>query len=90
MYIPLYPIFFVLLFSCAFINTTRDHPYITSAKGLEGWVGSEKLQFWLTFSTVFTLKYWVSGQWAKLYTPSTLYIDLILLHTQLIVCAKKC
>ena len=26
----------------------------------------------------------------KLYIPSTLYIDLILWHTQLIVCALKC
>ena len=26
----------------------------------------------------------------KLYTPSTLNIDLILWHTQLIVCAVKC
>ena len=30
----------------------------------------------------------VSG--SKLYTPSTLNIDLILWHTQLIVCAEKC
>ena len=28
-----------------------DHPYITPAKGLSGWVG-EKWQFLLTFSTI--------------------------------------
>ena len=28
-------------------------------------------------------------KWAKLYTPSTLNIDLILWHTQLIMCAAK-
>jgi hypothetical protein len=31
----------------------RDHPYITSAKGLGGWIW--KMQVWLTLSTVFIL-----------------------------------
>ena len=31
----------------------------------------------------------ISKQWAKLYMPSTLNIDLILSHTQLIVCAEN-
>ena len=34
-------------------------------------------------------KIWISGC-AQLYIPSTLNIDLILWHTQLIVCAVKC
>ena len=29
----------------------KDRPYITSAKGLTGWVGSEKWQLFLMFST---------------------------------------
>jgi hypothetical protein len=32
----------------------------------------------------------IKMSYAKLYIPSTLNIDLILWHTQLIVCAVKC
>ena len=48
-----------------------DHPYITSANGLGGcgqqnckWTGgvwSAKLQFFLTFSTIYAKVEWVSG-----------------------------
>ena len=37
----------------------RDHPYITSAKVLGGWVW--KMPVWLTLSPVFILTEWVSG-----------------------------
>ena len=36
-----------------FVIHEWDHPYITSAKGLTGWVGSEKWHFYLMFSTIY-------------------------------------
>ena len=52
-----------------FTPKLRGHPYITSAKELGGWgkdhssswVGSKKLQFLLTFSTIYVGLGWVSG-----------------------------
>ena len=38
--------------------SVRDHPYNTSDKGVGGF---KKWYFWLTFSTVFMLTYWVGG-----------------------------
>jgi hypothetical protein len=37
----------------------KDHPFITSAKRLGGWVGSEKWLFLLMFSTIYADKGWV-------------------------------
>ena len=44
----------------------RDHPYITSAKGLGVWVGSEKSQFLLTFNSINADAGWVGQKKPKL------------------------
>ena len=44
----------------------RDHPYITSAKGLGGW-GQKKWQFLLMFSTINAN---VKGGWVRKSTKS--------------------
>ena len=44
----------------------RDHPYITSAKGLGVWVGSEKSQFLLTFNSINADAGWMGQKKPKL------------------------
>ena len=46
-------------------------------------------KFFYTRKNSFSHPVCFSGLWAKLYIPSTQNIDLILWHTQLIVCAVK-